>query len=479
MKKNEAMSSARSYRKTQVRQGTYALGLTAIVLVLLVVVNLLVRALPDEKTNIDLSPSLLYTISDTSRQLAAGLTEDVTLTVVQDPDDADERIQTFLESYASLSSHFTLDSMDPALHPEIISEYGIEDSCVLVRCAATGRHKTVNFSDIVVKQPNAYYQYYYNQTVMEERWFDGEGQLSSAVNYVTGTDLSAMYITYMHGEVNPSDQVNGLLSKANIETKALDINEEGIPEDCDVMLISEPVSDLSADEADQIIAWLQKGHKLIVTTGSTPQNMFNPDNYPNLMKVLADYGLTMKKGIVIDNERNGGRSNPFLIFAVVDEETESFPSIDLSSSSIALNMASSIGYLEGTRRTVKYEELMHTSASAYFYYPEESTVTQDFNQETLAVKATDGDTQLILFGSGSIADASLSTNYTNLSNARAFMDLVESLYPDLTTVTIDSKDLRVSYNAVSHGLAWGLAFAAIPLVLIIVGFVIWFRRRRK
>ena len=87
MKKNEAMSSARSYRKTQVRQGTYALGLTAIVLVLLVVVNLLVRALPDEKTNIDLSPSLLYTISDTSRQLAAGLTEDVTLTVVQDPDD--------------------------------------------------------------------------------------------------------------------------------------------------------------------------------------------------------------------------------------------------------------------------------------------------------------------------------------------------------------------------------------------------------
>ena len=99
--------------------------------------------------------------------------------------------------------------------------------------------------------------------------------------------------------------------------------------------------DLTEAEADMIIAWLQQNHKLIVTVGSVAQNIFDPAAYPNLMMVLADYGLTVKEGILIDNERNGGRNNPFLIFAVKNEETDSLPSIG-ENDSVAVNLASGI-----------------------------------------------------------------------------------------------------------------------------------------
>ena len=61
------------------RSGLYSAAITAAVLVLAVLVNLLVRTLPTKYTTFDLSEAGLYTLSDSSAQVAQGLTQDVTI----------------------------------------------------------------------------------------------------------------------------------------------------------------------------------------------------------------------------------------------------------------------------------------------------------------------------------------------------------------------------------------------------------------
>ena len=71
------------------RSGLYSAAITAVVLVLAVLVNLLVRAIPTKYTTFDLSEAGLYTLSDSSAQVAQGLTQDVTC-LLYTSDAADE-----------------------------------------------------------------------------------------------------------------------------------------------------------------------------------------------------------------------------------------------------------------------------------------------------------------------------------------------------------------------------------------------------
>ena len=86
------------------RSGLYSAAITAAVLVLAVLVNLLVRALPTKYTTFDLSEAGLYTLSDSSAQVAQGLTQDVTIYYLCETGNEDQIISKLLDKYASESS---------------------------------------------------------------------------------------------------------------------------------------------------------------------------------------------------------------------------------------------------------------------------------------------------------------------------------------------------------------------------------------
>ena len=94
------------------RSGLYSAAITAVVLVLAVLVNLLVRALPTKYTTFDLSEAGLYTLSDSSAQVAQGLTQDVTIYYLCETGNEDQIISKLLDKYASESSHITREIKD-------------------------------------------------------------------------------------------------------------------------------------------------------------------------------------------------------------------------------------------------------------------------------------------------------------------------------------------------------------------------------
>ncbi len=71
--------SSQPVNKGAFRSGIWSAAITVAVIVLAILVNLVVRAVPTKYTEFDLSEAGLYTLSDSSKEIARDLTQDVTI----------------------------------------------------------------------------------------------------------------------------------------------------------------------------------------------------------------------------------------------------------------------------------------------------------------------------------------------------------------------------------------------------------------
>ena len=95
-----------SIDKKSLKNGSYSMGITAIVIAVLVVINLIVGQIPEKYKNLDVSSTKIYEISKTSKKLLKNMDHKVKFTVLANKEEADERIVTFLSKYSALSSKF-------------------------------------------------------------------------------------------------------------------------------------------------------------------------------------------------------------------------------------------------------------------------------------------------------------------------------------------------------------------------------------
>lgn len=139
------------------RQGSYSLAMTAVVIGIVVFINLIAGRLPSSLKQIDISTNNIYEITDTSRDLLKDLDKDVDFTILAEKSSTDERIRTFIEKYAALSSHINVEWIDPVLHPSALTEYETESDTIVVSCSDTEKTTTVSFQDIITYDEMSYY----------------------------------------------------------------------------------------------------------------------------------------------------------------------------------------------------------------------------------------------------------------------------------------------------------------------------------
>ena len=139
------------FQTTGTKQGSFSIGVTAVVIAIVVVANMIIGQLSEKYRNIDVSSTKIYEISDTSKDLLKDLDHKVTLTVLAVKDETDDRITTFLSKYAGLSKKVSVKWIDPVLHPSALTENNAEKDTIVVKCEDTGKSTTVAFSDIIVQ----------------------------------------------------------------------------------------------------------------------------------------------------------------------------------------------------------------------------------------------------------------------------------------------------------------------------------------
>lgn len=453
-----------SFKSISSQQGSYSIGLTALVIAIVVIINLIAGQLPGKIQQIDISTNNIYEITDTSRELLENLDKDVTFTVLADKSGTDERIKNFIDRYSALSDHISVEWIDPVLHPSALTTYGADADSIVVSCADTDRTTTVSFSDIITYDQMSYY----TTGSATESEFDGEGQLSSAVNYVTSEVTKNIYYTSGHGESSLSSSVTDLMEKSSLTLTELNLMmASSIPDDCDLLLMDAPENDLSEDEINMLTDYMSNGGHLFIILGK------DLNDTPNLASFMETYGLTSAGGYIADTQRSY-QGNYYYIFPELSVSGDM--ANELNSEMVLLVNAH--GLKEGTpaRDTITLSPFMTTSSNGYAVTEDGDTTQGTY---VLGATATENDSRLTVISTDSMIDETITSQFTNIENLTLFMNAVTANFDDVENLSIEPKSLQLEYNTMQYtGLIGVAAIVGIPVIFLLYGLRQWMKRRK-
>ena len=115
MSNQKKTSSARA-----LRMGSYSLILTAIVLAVAILANVLVTSLPSNLTVFDVTAAKRHSLSEQTLGLIKGLEKDITIYWLVKNGSEDMNVSTMLDQYDGLSSHIRVIRKDPELSPTFL-----------------------------------------------------------------------------------------------------------------------------------------------------------------------------------------------------------------------------------------------------------------------------------------------------------------------------------------------------------------------
>lgn len=462
-----------------IRKGSYSLGISVVVLAIAVVFNLVVGKLPAQYRNVDLSQTKLSTIGDTTKELVSALNQDVTIYQIVESGKENETIQKLLERYAGLSSHVKVETMDPVLHPNFVSEYtedDLEDNSLIV--VGEKRNKVIPYADMFESTVN--YQTYQYETT----GFDGEGQVTSAISYVTTDSLPIMYTITGHEEGDMTEDMKSAIEKENIEMKDLNLlTEESVPDDADCVMLFSPQNDLSEEEADKLITYMENGGKAVIITSYLNKEM------PNLQKVLNNYGIGTMEGVVLEADGQHYISGNPTYLVPNTGSSDALGDLSKANSYVLMPVAQAVEKLEDKRDTVTIESLLTTSDSAYVKTNVNGTLEKEdgdaegpFDVGVAVTESVDnGETKLIYLTSANLfsqqVDAMVSGN-----NVKLLANSVSWMCDQEQSVSIPSKSTQISYLTVTAASArmWGMVtIGLLPVLCLVLGGGIWFKRRKR
>lgn len=463
------------FQSNDSKRGSYTLAMTSIVIAIVIIFNMIVNLIPENKRQFDISSTNIYEISSKSKKIINKVDHDVTFYVLAEKSSTDKRIKTFINKYASLSDKIHIKWIDPVLHPSALTKYGAEENNIVISCKKTNRTTTVSFDDILVSSASYY------STSSSASSFDGDGQLTSALNYVTSDKEYKAYYTSGHGESSLSSEVTSLLTKSRISTSDLLLmTATSIPDDCDLLIIDGATSDFTKDEVKLLSSYLKKGGKVVTLLAQTSKSM------KNLYGLLKDYGLTVQSGYIADTERSYQGNYYYLI-----------PNLSVSGdmasgiSSNSVMMINSKGMTQSTpvRDSISTDAFMTTSSNGYAVTEKKQTqgtyVLGATSTESVKVKNSKGkkvtnESRLTVYGSNMLIDEQITSSFSSLENLTLFTNSVTASLDNADNVSISPKSLEVSYNTIAHPGPFSiLVVFVIPVGLIIGGFIVWFRRRRR
>lgn len=473
-----------AFSKKMIGTGAFSAGMIVIMCAICVVVNLVVTALPAKYTSIDCSATKLYSLTSDTKDRVSKLDEDITIYVLNSKKSKDAKIDETINRYKDLSSHIKVKYVDPAISPKFYQDYTdttpTTNSLVI---ESKNRSKVIDYNDIYEYDSSSYYYGYQSQSSITG--YDAEGQITSAIEYVTmdADELPVIYQITGHNETEIGSNFQSVVSKANANLKSLELfNEEKVPEDATAIIINSPTVDFNEEDAQKVIDYLNGGGKAMII-GCYAYN----DELTNFNKILAAYNVSFKTGVVAENDSSKYYQNPLYLLPTV--ETTDYTS-DATDGYVFLAGSCAISYPEDTD-DVTYTKLLSTSDSAVLKKDWKNITTskaEDADENGpfttgLAVNDSSTGASIVVFGTPYVVDDSYD-NAVSGNNADMFKDVISSMTGnvELTSSVIPVKDYTLSnitINTLQAVITGLIIMIAVPILLIIIGIVVWAMRRKK
>lgn len=455
--------------------GGYSFALGVVVLAILVAVNVLAGVLPSKYTQLDISASQLYSLTADTKVVATNLSKDVDIYWIVQAGKENTVLDKLLDRYQDLSDHITVTKKDPDVYPTFTQQYTEEkvtNNSLVVACGDKSRY--IPYTDIYKVDSSTYYT-----TGSVSQSFDGEGQITSAIDYVVSDDLPQVYVLSGHGEQALSDNFRSQLTRSNYElTEDFSLlNVDSIPEDCDTLLINALTSDISEQELTLLQQYLQNGGKLMVFSGPQKETELT-----NLKTLLQDYGVTTAEGVVVDNNREHyAFSAPYVLMPDIASSEITDPLTE-GAYHVIVPIAQGLT-VSGSQATA----LLTTSAESFSkkagyamttYEKEDGDTNGPYALAVSVQNAQDG--KMVWVASDYLLEDTYNS-YSSGANMDLVMNALSWMIGKNDAVSIRSKSLNNTYLTISSGAANWLKvclIGIIPLGVLLLGVDEVLRRRK-
>ncbi len=468
--------------KKHIKNGSYTMVMSVIFIAVVIVINMIVSTIPSKYSEIDISSQKLYSIGDETKEMLKDLEKDVTIYQIAQSGSEDENISNLLKKYEDESKHIKVEQKDPVVNPKFVSQYTSDDlsaNSLIVVCG--DRNKVIDYNNMY--ETSIDYQTYSSQTT----GFDGEGQITSAIGYVTSENLPVLYTVEGHGEKDMDSSVKEDIEKANMDIKSLNLLTEGsVPDDADCLFIDSPSTDFSSDEKDAIIEYLENGGKAMIFSDYTTEDM------PNFDAILENYGVQRVDGVVFEGDnQHYAMQMPYYLVPTINS-TDASSETASAGYYVLAPYAQGIKKLDDVRDTVTIESILTTSDQAYSktdlnsntIEKEDGDVEGPFDLGVSITESLDDDkeTQIVYYSTSNLMD-SQTNQMVSGGNEKLIIESLKWMTDteESASVSIPSKSLEVSYLTITDYDAafWKICtIALIPGLFLVIGFVVWIKRRK-
>lgn len=478
-----------SFKSQKFKYGGYSTLMTAIVLAIVIIVNLVV-GMDRVNKSIDLTQNKLFSLSSESKQILKKVNQKVTIVgLYEQGKDAGfiSQIKQILKQYQSASSNIDLQYVDPELHPGYVTKYkdakNITTNSIVVECGT--KYKVLAQSDLF-EYDYSNYNPYDTSSQPQVTSVVAEQKLTSAILYVTSDKNPTIYTLQGHEEGALSQSYTQYFADENYTLKDVSLlNEELKTQSGDILLINSPQKDLSDMEFNKIKDYLAGGGRAMFLMGLSEKEL------PNFKKLLNLYGVDVNRAIVLEGDNNHIYQSPVNILPNLGSHEITNP-ISSSKMNVIISGAMPIKQVSVKKDTLKIESLLSTSDKAYgrvdltknVIEKQADDIKGPFDVAVAVTDAvdqsnTDKNAKLVVFSSPTIIDEQL-MQLSNGANIDIFLNSMNWLAEKKDSLVIRPKSLAVESLDMTQSQSLTVAAIAvifIPGVVAVAGICVWLRRR--
>ncbi len=520
------MNIQSSFKTRSFRVGGYSLLLTAAVLAIAILINSLLSLLPASVIKPSISPYDYYSLTDLTKNLVSDIEDKITLNYVVTPGGEDEIFVEFARRYCELNDELTLKFVDPSASPSFVEKYteaaggSLTENSIVVVNESTGTARVVVYENVYGRTFASQEEYYYYMMGYDvgTKYFAGETEMTSALDYVTMAFHPTILTTSGHGET-ALGTIATALKADNYDVESLNLlTSDKLDPENTLVLINTPTKDFSEDEITVLRDYMKEGGKVMLFSS------FGAGDLPRLYALMNEYGMGYTNGYIEEGNVNQYYSAPYILIPTV---TGSAIANKLTSTNITLlvPLAHPIDTsitLDASKFTMTV--LLNTSNAATFVPPEEDeegeedeetgesesvspnesadaaqaqsaeSTTETVGSETTGggetdpeapkppfavgamVESTDGGTAVWFSSPYFIDDQFFEYNYEYVIATFQYLTGKES------SISIATKSLQDTNLVVSNGAQtfWAVALIGIiPVGTIVMGFFVWNKRRKQ
>ncbi len=492
--KKEGKGSVKAFMKSRkAKHGSVAVAIVAVGVAIVIILNLVCSLLTERfpALSLDMTSNQVFELQEDTVDFVNHLEDDVTIYVLATKDNFTSngsyfvQAEKFLAKMDNLSDHVKVDYISLNENPTFTTDYPDVDwtqSNHVFLVTSGDQYRALDIEDCFTYDEE--YFYYYGSYS-----FTGsnvEETMVTAMLNVTTEEKPVVDIITGNNEADYT-AIKDILEKNAYQVNELSLATSELDAEAKVAILFAPAVDLDVEAVNKLRGWLENegeyGRSLIYVAN------IDVTTTPNIDEFLGEWGMKTINGAIFETNTNYLVSNNFYIsltdyngIFIDGLKNASIPCVSSYSKAVEITDAEIATPVLITSSLAGVQPYDASNSGEFDYM---AAITGE--PLNVAVKGTKANTEevqsnVVMFGSYEMFSENL-MSYNSYNNAAFFMNTVNTLSDrDNAGITIEGKSMdspTLGIDLTSQNVLMVIFVILVPIATLVVGLVIWIRRRNK